>query len=542
MTGLGGRAFSRAAIGIPALAVLATVVTSFAACDKLLPHRKPGDESVSVPLDGTPGSAPTASAPPRSTTPLTSGAHPAPGAPPAVPPAAVTAKMEIPAEARALSRAFSNVAKAMGPSVVRIDVEVAHPDRDEEAPGGERLPPQLRRFFQFGEPDPSPQRGTGSGVVLDGAGNIVTNRHVVSKATKVSVTLSNGTELSAHVVGADQQTDVAVVRLDRAPPNLTAARIGDSDKLEVGEWVLAVGSPLGLDQTVTAGILSGKGRVGRHVQMSGERVRSYIQTDAKINPGNSGGPLVNLGAEVIGINTLINTGPGGAYGFAIPINQVKRVAQAVIKDGRMRYPYLGVLLGDLRDLSDDQRALISRAGTPPTEGAYVSGLTPQSPAASSGLRTGDVIVGLDKKAVESAGDVVDYVSDQGIGSKIQVQYVRDGKKGSLAVVLGELPNGESPAALSDDAGFGLALQTVTPQLAESLGLRRDVKGAAIVEVAAGSPAEKANLQAGEVIVEIDRKATPTAEDAEGALRSTRRSSHLLRVRGPNGARFVSLER
>src|SRR3569623_263862 len=251
VTGLGGRAFSRAAIGIPALAVLATVVPSFAACDKLLPHRKPGDESVSVPLDGTPGSAPTASAPPRSPTPLTSGA-----------------------------------------SVVRIDVEVAHPDRDEEAPGGERLPPQLRRFFQFGEPDPSPQRGTGSGVVLDGAGNIVTNRHVVSKATKVSVTLSNGTELSAHVVGADQQTDVAVVRLDRAPPNLTAARIGDSDKLEVGEWVLAVGSPLGLDQTVTAGILCGKGRVGRHVLMSGERVRSYIQTDAKINPGNSGGPLV----------------------------------------------------------------------------------------------------------------------------------------------------------------------------------------------------------------------------------------------------------
>jgi len=208
----------------------------------------------------------------------------------------------------------------------------------------------------------------------------------------------------------------------------------------------------------------------------------------------------------------------------------------------MRYPYLGVLLGDLRDLSDDQRATISRAGAAPTEGAYVSGLTPASPAASSGLRTGDVIVGLDKQRIESAGDVVDYVSDQTIGSKIQVQYVRDGKKGALAVVLGELPNGESPAALSDDAGFGLALQTVTPQLAESLGLRRDVKGAAIVEVGAGSPAEKAGLQAGEVIVEIDRKATPTAEDAEGALRSTRRSSHLLRVRGPNGARFVTLER
>src|SRR3569623_253114 len=280
-------------VGLCSLAAVTVLSTSLPACDKLLPHRKPGDESISVPLDPSQGTHATpAPVPPRTATPATSGAHPAPGAPPAVPPAAVTAKMEIPAEARALSRAFSNVAKAMGPSVVRIDVEVAHPDRDEEAPPAERLPPQLRRFFQFGEPDPSPQRGTGSGVLLDGAGNIVTNRHVVSKATKVQVTLSNGTELSAHVVGADQQTDVAVVRLDRAPPNLTAARIGDSDKLEVGEWVLAVGSPLGLDQTVTAGILCGKGRVGRHVLMSGERVRSYIQTDAKINPGNSGGPLV----------------------------------------------------------------------------------------------------------------------------------------------------------------------------------------------------------------------------------------------------------
>jgi serine protease Do len=513
-------------------------------CDRLFPHHKPGDESVSIPLD-SPTSPPTPTAPvrPDKPPPAAPGAPAHPAGTPA-PAATVTAKLEIPAEARALSRAFSNVAKAMGPSVVRIDVEVAHPDRDDDdAPTPERLPPQLRKFFQFGDPgEQAPQRGTGSGVVLDGAGNIVTNRHVVSKATKVSVTLSNGAELSAHVVGADQQTDVAVVRLDRPPANLTAARIGDSDKLEVGEWVLAVGSPLGLDQTVTAGILSGKGRVGRHVQMSGERVRSYIQTDAKINPGNSGGPLVNLGAEVIGINTLINTGPGGAYGFAIPINQVRRVAQALIKEGRVRYPYLGVLLGDLRDLPDEQRTALGRAGNPPTEGAFVSGLTPSSPAASSGLRMGDVIVGLDKQRIESAGDVVDYVSEQAIGGKIQVQYVRDGKKNAISVVLAELPNGEQPAAIGGESGYGLALQTVTPPLAESLGLRRDTKGAAIVEIAAGSPAEKAGLSAGEVIVEIDRKATPTAEDAESALRSGRRGGRLLRVRGPNGARFVTLEK
>src|SRR5262249_14537051 len=158
----------------------------------------------------------------------------------------------------------------------------------------------------------------------------VTNRHVVQNATSVKVTLIDGRELDARTVGTDAETDVAVIRLDKPPPDLTAARLGDSEKLEVGEWVLAIGSPLGLDQTVTAGIVSGKGRVGHHVQMSGGRVRHYIQTDAKINPGNSGGPLVNLSAEVVGINTLINTGPGGAYGFAIPINQVRTVAEKLL--------------------------------------------------------------------------------------------------------------------------------------------------------------------------------------------------------------------
>ncbi len=162
---------------------------------------------------------------------------------------------------------------------------------------------------------------------------------------------SDGREFSARTIGMDSETDVAVIRLDKPPKDLIAARLGNSDALEVGEWVLAVGSPLGLDQTVTAGIVSGKGRVGRHVQMSGGRVRQYIQTDAKINPGNSGGPLVNLSSEVVGINTLINTGPGGAYGFAIPINQVRRVAQSLLAEGRIRYPYLGVLVGDLSEIS-----------------------------------------------------------------------------------------------------------------------------------------------------------------------------------------------
>ncbi|MES1172182.1 MAG: trypsin-like peptidase domain-containing protein [Bacteroidota bacterium] len=511
-----------------------------------LSARKPGDESVSVPLDkpapGTPSGAskPGAVVVPTTPRPLSNGLAPA---------AALTPRVDPPGEARALSRAFASVARALGPSVVRVDVEVAHPDPDDEAGQGSsepsQLPPQLRRFFQFGEPpEPGPQRGTGSGVVLDGAGNIVTNRHVVSRASKVSVTLPDGRELSAKVVGADSQTDVAVVRLDKPPAGLVAARLGDSDKLDVGEWVLAVGSPLGLDQTVTAGIVSGKGRVGRHVQMSGERVRRYIQTDAKINPGNSGGPLVNLSAEVVGINTLINTGPGGAYGFAIPINQVRRVAETLIKEGRVRYPYLGVLVGDVKELESDKRAALARAGNVPTTGAFVSDVTPGSPAVKAGLRAGDVITGIDSEAIEGAGDVIDYVSTRAIGAKVQVTFVRDGKKASVSVALAELPGrgGEAPDGTErDDTVFGLSLQTLTPRLAESLGLGGAVaKGAVIVETAAGSPADKASLVPGDVIVEIDRKSIATADDARSALRAQRRGGHLLRVKGAGGARFVTL--
>jgi serine protease Do len=531
---------------LAAVFVLAT--TAGWTCSDLSAH-KPGDESISVPLDRSgPSTSPSVSpvAPRKSP----SGAAPVPSAPIAVapPPTTLTPRTDPPNEARALSRAFANVARALGPSVVRVDVEVAHPPADDDVEQGGAdpgpLPPSLRRFFQFGRPaDPGPQRGTGSGIVLDGAGNIVTNRHVVSHASKVSVTLNDGRELAAKVVGTDRQTDVAVVRLENPPADLIAARLGDSDKLEVGEWVLAVGSPLGLDQTVTAGIVSGKGRVGRHVQMSGERVRHYIQTDAKINPGNSGGPLVNLGSEVVGINTLINTGPGGAYGFAIPINQARRVAEELIKEGRVKYPYLGVLVGDIRDLDPDKRATLGRAGNLPLQGAFVSDITPRSPAERAGLRAGDVITAIDGQVIDGAGDVIDYVSTRSIGTAVQIAYVRDGRKASVSVGLAELPDRGLDGSDGDDqdtADFGLSLQTLTPRLAQGLGLGAGAKGAVVVEVASGSAAEKAGLGVGDIIAEIDRKAIATAEEARVALHAPRKGGHLLRTRGPGGARFVTL--
>jgi serine protease Do len=487
--------------------------------------------------------------------PSTSAAAPS-GAPPAAT-GPVTPKTEAPNEARVLSSAFSAVAKALRPSVVRIDVEIQQPvatrGRTRGTPRGE-APPFFRRFFDFngGEETPDmPQQGTGSGVVLDAAGNIITNRHVVSGATTTKVVFSDGREFAARTIGMDSETDVAVIKLDKPPADLIAARLGDSDQLEVGEWVLAVGSPLGLDQTVTAGIVSGKGRVGRHVQMSGGRVRQYIQTDAKINPGNSGGPLVNLSSEVVGINTLINTGPGGAYGFAIPINQVRRVAQSLLAEGRIRYPYLGVLVGDLSEATPDRRAKLG-AGLP-DNAALVSEVTPTGPAAKAGLRAGDVITDLDGHKIETAGDVIEYVSAQTIGAAVTVGYLRGGQRATVPVILGELPSADGKsegksegksdgksAGAPGGAKLGLVLQTLTPDLAQSMGLDGATHGAAIAEVTPGSAAARAGLGAGEVILEIDRHAVATAEDATAALHAPRKGGHLLRVRGGAGTRFVTL--
>jgi serine protease Do len=472
-------------------------------------------------------------------------------------PAAVTPKTETPNEARVLSRAFSSVAKALGPSVVRIEVEVGGPGAghggrhgfsppggDDDNDGGGNVPPFFRHFFEFGPnegmpgPSPGPSHGVGSGFILDTNGNIVTNRHVIQGASKVTVTMNDGKEYPAQVVGKDAQTDVAVVRLEKPPGGLTAARLGDSEKLEVGEWVVAVGSPLGLEQTVTAGIVSGKGRPGRHVQMSGKRVRGYIQTDAKINPGNSGGPLVNLDGEVIGVNTLIQVGAGGSYGFAIPVNEVRRVAQMLLKDGRVRYPYLGIMLTDVKDLNDAQKAKLGRAV--PAAGAYVAELTPGAPAGKAGIRPGDVIIAIDSQRVGGSSDVVDYVSAQNIGNKVTLSFVRDGHSVTMPVTLGELPD-EDARQPEAPGKIGLALQTLSPDVADSLGIDRGTKGAVITDVLSGSPAENAGLKPGDVIVEADRRPVASAEDAIEALRTGTKGAHLLRVRSPNGTRFVTIK-
>ena len=479
----------------------------------------------------------------------------------AAPPAVVTPKMQAPPEARSLSRAFSSVAKALRPSVVRLDVEVEEPrvaqqrEGQRTPPRGGRGEPDLRdffeRFFDFGGegspfPNPGPGRGTGSGVLLDTKGNILTNSHVVSKATKLKAVFSDGSELPAKVIGKDELTDVAVVQIEKPPANLVVARLGDSDKVEIGEWVLAVGSPLGMDQTVTAGIVSSKGKLGRNrtMRMSGEKVREFIQTDAKINPGNSGGPLVNLEGEVIAINTLINTGPGGAYGFAIPINQARRVAEALIKEGRMRYAYLGVQVGDVRQIAEDDAQKEKLPANAPKDAAFVSNVTPNSPAAKAGLRAGDIITRIDNQSVEGSYDVVEYVSSKPVGSRVTVNYLREGKPTSAQIVLGEYPSDpQQLLAMQTDIQkdmVGVHLQDLTPDIARFLGLPEGAKGAIITEVVPGTRAARAGLRAEDVILEVNRKPVRSAAEVVAALKGSPGAEQYLKVRRGGATRLVTV--
>jgi serine protease Do len=467
-------------------------------------------------------------------------------APPALADAAVqvTPKTKAPEEARTLSRAFAATARAVGPSVVRLDVEakaprVARRGRG-QVPDNLEVPDFFKRFFEFGEgaPMPEPGRGTGSGVIFDSRGHILTNSHVVENASKVTVVFPDGRELPAEVVGRDSETDVAVLRLKSLPAQLSAARLGDSTAMEVGEWVIAIGSPLGMDQTVTAGIVSSMGKTNGRMRMSG-KVRTYIQTDAKINPGNSGGPLVNLDGEVIGINTLINTGPGGAYGFAIPINQARRVAETLIKDGRMRYAFLGVSIKGLGDYEEKARNELGKGL--PDKAAVIETVTQGGPAEKAGLRPGDVITKIDGETISNASDVVSYVSSRTIGQEVTVHYLRDGKPRQLKVKLGELPSQDRQEVAAESLEeMGFSVQSLTPDLASALGMPATTRGAIVTEVAPGSAAAQAGLEPEDVVLKVDRTAVSSAQELESALKKAPKSAHVLQVKRGGTTRLVPL--
>jgi len=340
---------------------------------------------------------------------------------------------------------IADAAERAAPAVVSIDIEKNAP-RPSAKPEGE-LPPFLKDFKDFfpdrgGSPRRAPERGEGSGFIIDSTGIIVTNEHVVDGADKVTVILKDGTRLKGKVLGIDPLTDVAVVKVESDKP-LPTVDLGDSTKLRPGEWVIALGNPLGFSNTVTAGIISALNRSSGEIQIGDKRV-DFIQTDAAINPGNSGGPLINIYGQVIGINTAIISGASG-IGFAIPINKAREIAYQLIKSGKIVRPYVGVSMVGLTPELIEQIKQDPNAELPiPTtdKGVLIQKVIPDSPAAKSGVKKGDVIVAVDGKPTVDARSVQDAVANRKVGEMVEFTIVRDNKTKKIAIKTVELKQEE----------------------------------------------------------------------------------------------------
>jgi serine protease Do len=418
-----------------------------------------------------------------------------------------------------LSASFREVSKAVKPAVVYIEVvERASTQRG----------PDL-----FGLPAPNiPRRreGAGSGFIATEDGYILTNNHVVGNANKISVTLADGRKFNAEVVGADPETDIAVIKIDAG--GLPIAVLGDSDDVQQGDWVLALGSPFGLQQTLTAGIVSATGRELRESQYN-----HYIQTDASINPGNSGGPLVDMQGQVIGINTMILTGGISAgnigIGFAIASNTAREVFSKLVKDGRISRGYLGVLVGNL----DEAKA--HAVGLEPKTGVWVEDVPdPDSPAGSAGIKPRDVITSFNGKPVRAPRELTDTVAATPAGQTARVEFIRNGHRESVEVKLVErpknlattLPPAEGGDGETQQGRLGVQGRTVTPEVAEQMRLKLKVPSGVFVSgVQPGMPAAEAGVMHGDVIHAFDRTEVKTIEDLAQAVKSAKPGEYLLEV-------------
>ncbi len=431
---------------------------------------------------------------------------------------------------------FAELAKRVGPSVVNVSTtQLRRMAEDVPSPFGEDDPRNdlLERFFGGRIPrGPQRQSGLGSGFIIDSNGTILTNYHVVNDAQKISVTVSDGKTYDAKVVGKDQKTDIAVIKID-AGRALPAVTLGDSDRLEVGEWVMAIGNPFGLDHTVTSGIVSAKGR-----QIGAGPYDNFIQTDASINPGNSGGPLLNLRGEVVGINTAIFSQSGGniGIGFAIPSNSVKDLLPELRDKGKVVRGYVGATV---QKISPE---IAESLGLKQTGGALVADVVKGGPAEKAGLKVGDVIVEFDKKVIKDSADLPAAVARVSPGTSVQLQIAREGKQISLPITVGEMKESEVIASTGQESDLGLTVQPVTPDIAQSLGLER-AEGLVVASVKPGSAADDAGLRSGDVITQVNRRPVRNLVDYNREISRTEKTKSVLFLvhRGESSV-FLALKR
>jgi serine protease Do len=386
-------------------------------------------------------------------------------------------------------------------------------------PFGQNNPFGPFSFFFNQVPRQFTEHGLGSGVIVSKHGYILTNYHVVEHANRIKVTLMDGREYAAKVIGKDQKTDLALIKIDAGQP-LPAAQLGNSNKAEVGDWVIAIGNPFGFNLTVTSGIISAKGRA------LGGNYDDYIQTDASINPGNSGGPLFDTRGRVIGINSAIysSTGTNNGIGFAIPIDLAKAVMQQLREHGRVIRGWLGV------DVQEVTPGLARAFGLPNTQGALVADVEKDTPASEAGLKRGDIIIKYDGQPVGSERELPEMVAQTPIGKSVPVEVLRNGKHLTLDAKIAELhPTGEVASAEGQTPGqsWGLTVQKMTPSLAQQLGSSND-HGVVITQVRPDSPADDAGLQRGDVVLEIGHdRVKSTDEFAELAHKAQKEKKPAL---------------
>ena len=413
---------------------------------------------------------------------------------------------------------FAGVAEIIKPAVININTV----SKGGTPGGGGRTPFEeffgedfFRRFFGDA-PERIPQRSLGSGVIVDASGIALTNAHVVEKATEIEVITLDGSKHKAKVVGADKKTDLAVLKLDDGKAQFKFARLGDSDRMQVGDWVIAVGSPFGLQATVTAGIVSAKAR-----NIGQGPFDDFIQTDAAINPGNSGGPLVNMAGEVIGINTAIVAG-GSGIGFAIPSNMAKKIYTEINSKGRVTRGWLGVSIQPLT------AELAKSFNAKDTKGVLISDVIGESPAAKAGLKSGDILLEFDGKKVEAPADLQRTVGLAQPGQEAKMKVWRDQGEKTIDIKIGDAPDDkETPARPSRVAPstLGLEVRPITPEIARQLNLKSN-DGVIVARVDEGSAAGDAGVQRGDVIREINRQKVRSMADYERLTKDVKEGDRL----------------
>ena len=443
-----------------------------------------------------------------------------------------------PTETRAAPapESFAPLAERLGPAVVNIStsgtVRHASPFRAPPRGGGDPFreffgEEFFRRFFGEDAPREFRSQSLGSGFILDAEGYVITNHHVIRNADEIVVKLSDEHEFEATVVGTDPKTDLALIKIDPKGARLQPAELGDSDALRVGDWVIAIGNPFGYGHTVTAGIVSAKGRV-----IGAGSYDNFIQTDAAINPGNSGGPLFDAKGKVVGINTAIVAG-GTGIGFAIPVNMAREVVTQLKQAGKVTRGWLGVMIQQLTP------ELAKQFGLEETRGALVGGVTAGGPAEKAGIQRGDVILEFDGAAVGRMNELPRLVAQRAPGTAVKVVVLRKGEKKTFKVTLGELKDDEAVAEAEPavEQDLGLTVQEITPELKAHLEVDVD-KGLIVSAVEPGGPAAGAGLRRGDVILEVNQKEVADLAAYRSALKDKSKDSVLFLIKRGQGTLYV----